>query len=311
MQKLINGLNPSKKQSFLEVIRDFINWLKGKFTKSADKQMQLDIERFENMFNKIYAEAQQQFENGNTPTEEAGVRYSLNEFEDGQRFVDVKTDQKLFVGKTLKEKIDIATNLLKKRFQGKVIGIDNRAFVNGVTIDEFVHPAKHISDTSIYEAKLQASTELDNLIDAGFNFRNDLDGKDGHTHPDAVGGFDYFDVIFKVGNEYFQGLINIKNNNRGKLLTDITQIKNITNDMTSRYGESPSYAFIRDVSTTNIPSTEENVNTQNSIPDNKADAEYMSAVENGDMAAAQREVENINLKGQNLYMLIIQNQCFV
>lgn len=52
MQKLINGLNPSKKQRFLEVFRDFINWLKGKFTKSADKQMQLDIERFENMFNK-------------------------------------------------------------------------------------------------------------------------------------------------------------------------------------------------------------------------------------------------------------------
>lgn len=61
--------------------------------------------------------------------------------------------------------------------------------------------------------------------------------------------------------------------------------------MTSRYGKSPSYAFIRDASTKNIPSPEENVNTQNSIPDNKADAEYMSAVENGDMETAQRLVD--------------------
>lgn len=61
--------------------------------------------------------------------------------------------------------------------------------------------------------------------------------------------------------------------------------------MTSRYGKSPSYAFIRDVSTTNIPSTEENVNTQNSIPDTKADREYLSAVKSGDMETVQRLVD--------------------
>ena len=56
-------------------------------------------------------------------------------------------------------------------------------------------------------------------------------------------------------------------------------------------------AVAESVSTTNIPSNEENVNTQNSIPDNKADAEYMSAVESGDMETAQREVKNINIIG--------------
>lgn len=37
------------------------------------------------------------------------------------------------------------------------------------------------------------------------------------------------------------------------------------------------------VSNTNIPTTEENVNTQNSIPENKADDEYMFAVESGNI----------------------------
>ena len=153
--------------------------------------------------------------------------YSLNQFADGQRFVIVETDQSQFDGLTQKEKTDLATKIIKERFQGKAIGIDNRAFVNGVTVDEYTHPAKHI-DNDIYEAKMHASTELDNLMDAGYNFRNDLDGKDGHVHKDAIGGFDYYDVIFKVGNDYFKGVINVKNNSRGKLLKDITKIENIT-----------------------------------------------------------------------------------
>ena len=48
-------------------------------------------------------------------------------------------------------------------------------------------------------------------------------------------------------------IINIKNINRGKLLKDITKIKNITTDVTSRYGGTPSYAFLRDVSMDIIP----------------------------------------------------------
>lgn len=57
---------------------------------------------------------------------------------------------------------------------------------------------------------MRAAPELDNLIDAGTNFRNSPDGTDEHHHPNAVGGFDYFDTIFKVGNEYYYGLVNIE-----------------------------------------------------------------------------------------------------
>ncbi|MBQ8254951.1 MAG: hypothetical protein IJY94_05545, partial [Clostridia bacterium] len=188
--------------------------------------------------------------------QEGGVRYSLNEFEDGQRFVSVETDQNLFDNLSTKEQTDLATKIIKERYQGKVIGIDNRAFVNGKTADEYTHPAKHL-DSDIYEAKMRASTELDNLMDAGFNFRNDSDGKFGHTHSDVTGGFDYFDAIFKVGGEYYQGVINIKNINRGKLLKDITQIRNITQDVTSRYGSNPSYAFLRDASMNSISQNSE------------------------------------------------------
>ena len=114
--------------------------------------------------------------------------------------------------------------IIRHKFQNKVIGIDNKVFVNGVTAGEYSHPAKFI-DSEINNAKMRASTELDNLMDAGRNFRNVPDGEDGYFHADVIGGFDRFDVLFKVGNDYYEGEINIKNNNRGKLLLDITKIK--------------------------------------------------------------------------------------
>lgn len=225
----------------------------------TDKQAQQQYRRVKQasqMFEDAVTSAGWRCVNGRIEKEDEKEYYSLNQFEDGRRFVIVETDQSQFDGLTQKEKTDLATKIIKDRFQGKAIGIDNRAFVNGVTADEYTHPAKHIDD-EIYEAKMRASSELDNLMDAGYNFRNDPDGKDGHIHKDATGGFDYYDVIFKVGDDYFKGLINVKNNNRGKLLKDITKIENITQDMTSQYGKNPTYAFLRDASMNSIAQNSE------------------------------------------------------
>ena len=68
-------------------------------------------------------------------------------------------------------------------------------------------------------------------------------------------------VIFKVGNEYFEGVINIENNRKGKRLKDITKIENITKDMTSQYGKNQKYAFLRDASMISIPDSEPKSNS--------------------------------------------------
>ena len=228
----------------------------ARLTEKSAQQQYRRVKQASQMFEDAVTSAGWRYVNGRIEKEDEKEYYSLNQFEDGQRFVIVETDQSQFDGLTQKEKTDLATKIIKERFQGKAIGIDNRAFVNGVTVDEYTHPAKHI-DNDIYEAKMHASTELDNLMDAGYNFRNDPDGKDGHVHKDATGGFDYYDVIFKVGNDYFKGVINVKNNSRGKLLKDITKIENITQDMTSQYGENPTYAFLRDASMNSIAQNSE------------------------------------------------------
>lgn len=192
--------------------------------------------------------------------ENASNHYSLMAFEDGKRFVDVQTDQSQFDGLSEKESGKLATKIIKSRFAGKVIGTDNRVFVNGRTASEYTMPSRKLNGGN-YEAKMRASTELDNLIDAGTNFRTEADGKDGHVHPNMTGNFQYFDTIFKVGDEYYKGVINIMPIERGLLLKDITKIENVTQDTCSSYGKNPKSTFLRDISMDSIRSDGENVNT--------------------------------------------------
>ncbi len=186
----------------------------------------------------------------NSITQDGGdgkTRFSLKTFEDGKRFVDVEADQEQFDGLSPREQGRLATQVIKKRFLGRVIGLDNPVYVNSRTAGEYGFPLKR-ADPAALEAKMRASTELDNLIDAGTNFRTAPDGRDGHVHPDSVGDFQYFDTIFKVGGEYYTGVINIMQTANGLVLKDITKIRNITQDICSSYGPSPKSAFLRDAS---------------------------------------------------------------
>ena len=151
----------------------------------------------------------------------------------------------------------LAEKIIKERFVGKVIGIDNPVFVNGHSAGEYAYPAKPVTDPEIKQAKSRASTELDNLVDAVIPLPDRPDGEGGHFHQDAVGGFSYLDTIFKVGNEYYRGIVNIVNNRRGRLLKDITKIENITKATSDSYGENPKFRNLRDVSMPNIPSSGE------------------------------------------------------
>lgn len=177
--------------------------------------------------------------------------YSLRRFEDGRRFVEIDGDTSMFNGLTKREQGALATSIIKKRFAGKVIGVDNRVFVNGRGAGEYGFPVKELGDVE-HDAKMRASAELDNVVDAGFDFRNEPDGKDGHVHEDVTGGFDYFDAIFKIGDRYFQGTINIKNIAKGKLFKDLTKIKDVTEDISSSYGETPKSTFLRTSSINSI-----------------------------------------------------------
>lgn len=174
-------------------------------------------------------------------------KLSLVAFEDGTRYVDLEMSSKVFDGLSPNEINAKAKEIMDNRFKGRVVGIDNRVFVNGESISEYFHPSKWINDSDVRSYKAIAGTELDNLIDAGTQLPDEADGRDGHIHED-VKNFSYLRTIFKIGDFYFEGIVNIKNINRGRLLKDVTKIKNITEDIYSSYGKNPKSVFLRDAS---------------------------------------------------------------
>lgn len=255
----------SEDRTLLEKLRDAIREIVGKLTGKAKQQAQTA----EGLLQQAFEAAAQ---NSKNAANEGGTRYSLNEFADGKRFVDVQTEQSQFDGLDDKQKTKRAIQVIKEKFAGKVIGIDNRVFVNGRSAAEYGHPSKNIS-SDIRDVKMRASTELDNLIDAGTNFRTAPDGKDGHVHPNAVGDFQYFDTTFKVGNEYYKGTVNIEPVSKGLLLKDITKIENITQDISSSYGQNPKSTFLRDASMDSIRTDGENVKKRYSLKEDSAGRE--------------------------------------
>lgn len=190
--------------------------------------------------------------------------YSLRQFEDGQRYVEIDVDTSMFDGLTRREKGSLATKIIKRYFAGKPVGEENRIFVNGKGAEEYGFPLVKLEETA-HDAKMRSSVELDNLFDAGFNFRKAKDGAYGHVHSDTVDGFGYFDVIFKVGDRYFKGVINIKNTKRGKLFKDITKIEDITEITLSSYGENPKSQFLRTSSNNSISQTNKKDNEKFSL----------------------------------------------
>ena len=312
-------------------LKEVVASLKKDGEHSAAKEVEntiFDLERARGLYAKAYKATQKAVENRvaeqkvetkkvqKSTGADGGKSFSLKEFEDGKRFVDVEIDQVLFNGKTLKEQAMLARKVIKERFAGKVIGNINKVFVNGNSAEEYSWLSRSRDDAS-NEAKMRASTELDNLIDAGANFRNETDGKYGHIHEDAVGGFSYFEVVFKVGKEYYSGLINITNNSRGMLLKDVTQIKNITDDVTASYGENPASSFVNDVSNSSISQTNENsqenftgreatANTQFSLKD---DVQTGTGADGGSYSLNENDETKKNiLSRENIDDIIIESE---
>ena len=228
---------------------------------------------------------------------DGGVQFSLREFEDGRKFVDVAAEQERFDHLSANEQQKAAKKAIQEKFVGKVIGLTNQAFVNGNTAKEYAFPSKSIKGPNAREAKMRASTELDNLLEAGENFRTEPDGRDGHVHPNATGDFRYFDTLFKVGNEYYTGVINVMPVNKGLLLKDITKIRNVTKDITGSYGENPQSRFLRDASMNSIRSSGGNSQEKSGESvlyqrrdDTRTDRDVLSDAADGD-AANVREME--------------------
>lgn len=179
--------------------------------------------------------------------------FSIQTNSDGSKYVQVDTDQNIFEGKSIKEQTKIAQEYILNNFREKGLLKDYKTInVTRKTANEYTHPKNGLDNTT-YSSKMKASTELDNLLEISKFIKSESD--DGR-HIFAKNGWDYYETVFKVGDKTYSGWLNIANGENGKLLYDITNIK----ERASNYS-------VKTVSVANssinnsIPSSNKDVNT--------------------------------------------------
>lgn len=185
------------------------------------------------------------------------VQYSIRSLSDGTKYVHVDVDQQIFDGLPANEYGKAARNYIRDHFRNKVIGTNVRAYVRRDTENEYTLPAKKNIPPAMYEGKMKAATELDNLLDASVFLGNEED--DGR-HPDAVRGWDKYSTVFEVNGRYFEGTVALKKIQKGDVFYDVTKIKDITGPMRAKYSNELQYPGQGDILMDNVPQPDDSVN---------------------------------------------------
>ncbi len=277
---------------FLEKIK---NALRDISSRNAEyKALKDDIKakkQILDMFDECFKASQK----NNTITNDS-VKLSIKEDEFG-KYVDVDTDQHIVEGKTLKESISIINKYMDKKFRGKVFPVsdDSKAYVGHIGVDEYSHPARRNVDNDILFSKLKAGTELDNLLAVSVFDEHTADN--GH-HPEAVGGWDYYTTVFKVGENFYKGKVSIEIRKNGREFKDITKIKGITRTANQNANASvdTSNSFDNNVSQndTTVNSYDMQNNPKFSLKENVEQTKDLIAVHN---ITEEKLLKSLNLGG--------------
>lgn len=183
-------------------------------------------------------------------------RFSIQQDSNGNKFVNVDTDQDIFDGKTLSEQTKIARQYILDNFRQNGINVNNENIdVTSKTANEYTHPRNPLPVTT-KSSKMKASTELDNLLSISkYKYSKSDDGR----HRFAKNGWDYYETTFKVGDNLFTGLVNIGKSDNKKTLYDITNIKRIDQNR-STSANAFTTSLVNSVAN-NIPQSDNNVNS--------------------------------------------------
>ena len=221
-QEFINNLSLEKPNIFKRIYNSIIS-LANKITGNSHEALFIkDLKnKWETAYRNITEEQTMNNLNNN-------ASFSIQQDSNGNNYVNVDVDQDIFDGKSLLEQTKIAKKYILDNFRKNGLIIDDsNVNVTSRTANEYTHSKTKISK-DVASSKMKASTELNNLLSiAEYSHSNADDGR----HNIAKDGWDYYKVNFRVGNNNFEGLINIAKNGNQKTLYDITRIKK-----TSRVG---------------------------------------------------------------------------
>ncbi len=253
INELVNGKESRNiAQKIYDVIVKFLDKVTG--YKSEEAYLRGLKNKFEKAFNADYI------------SRDSNQRFSIQIDKQGNKYVNIDVDQDIFDGKSVKEQTQIAKEYILDNFRKNGLFKNNENIkISRKTALEYTHP-KNSLDTEVYSSKMKASTELNNLLEISQYIKSETD--DGR-HIFAKNGWDYYETVFKVGDKKYSGWLNIAKGDKGKLLYDITNIK----ERASNYNVK-TVSVANSSSINSIPQSNKNGNTniKYSMQDNKNNA---------------------------------------
>ena len=150
-------------------------------------------------------------------------RFSIAQTDDGKRIVVIDTDQDIFDG-------------VDRAYYGKTVRDYMRAHFRGVKINDVTFTAKsereytlsqysqkmQNQNVDIYDVKMRAATELDNLVATGEYMRHE-DAK--HMHGYNTDGYNRYAVTFELDGKTFTGELLVALKGDSGMFYDIVNIK--------------------------------------------------------------------------------------
>lgn len=247
-QEFINSLSMEQPSVFKKVYNKIIE-LANKIT--GNSRESLFIRDLKNKWETAYR---------NTTMEKAisninnNTIFSIQTDINGNKYVNVDTDQDIFDGKSLLEQNKIARKYILDHFrENGLIYNDENVNVNSKTAIKYTNPKEKITRYN-KNVKNRISTELDNLLSVSKKISESFDKK---NHSFAKDGWEYYQTLFNIDGNYFTGILNVGKNGNQKTLYDINNIKKTTQN--GKLDNSSVILNKSSFSKNNIPQSNKNV----------------------------------------------------
>lgn len=218
-EDFVNNLSTEKPSIFKRIYEE-IKYLVKMVAPGSKEAKQL--EKVKKTFEKVYKEHLSK----NTHNE---IRYSLRTSETGKKYVEIDTDQDIFIGLDESASRHKAREVILEKFAGTVIGEKEGKPVVATkrTAKEYAWAKKRSTQGEAVLDKMKASTELNNLLEASTFIEHATYEEVKERHPEALDGIDTYKATFKVGDNWYEGIINILNCRNVRVFYDVTKLRSI------------------------------------------------------------------------------------
>ena len=213
--------------------------------------------------------------------------FSIQQDSNGNKYVEVDTDQDIFEGVDEKDYNKIAKMYITDYLMGNTtLATDSNAIIDSRSARKYTNPGDR---QRYFTEKMKLSPELKNVLAISEKISESLPTKESTKYSK----WEYYKINFKINDQIFTGKVNIGVDTGGrKHFYEVNNIKKASGIS----GISPNYPT--GFSANNIPQSNSNVNsdtsstTKYSIPINKNNTQEL---ENGSFILKKYESNNIDI----------------